>query len=67
MAGMVAARSSPAFKGTYKALREAGKPPKVAIIAMGRRVALLANALLREDKLFADSELVKPAEAAQKG
>lgn len=59
MAGMVAARSSPAFKGTYRAMRESGKPPKVAIIAMGRRLALLANALLRENKLFEDSTLSK--------
>ncbi len=62
MAGMVAARTQPVFKTAYKAMRDAGKPPKVAIIAVGRRVALLANALLREDKLFADSKLIKPAE-----
>ena len=67
MAGMVAARSSPAFRGTYKAMREAGKPPKVAIIAMGRRVALLANALLREDRLFGDSDLTKPTAPAKGG
>ena len=67
MAGMVAARTEPVFKATYKAMREAGKPPKVAIVAMGRRVALLANALLREDKLFGDSKLIKPTEPAQEG
>ncbi len=59
---MVAARIQPVFKTAYKAMRDAGKPPKVAIIAVGRRVALLANALLREDKLFADSNFIKPAE-----
>ena len=62
---MVAARTEPVFKATYKAMREAGKPPKVAIIAMGRRVALLANALLRRDELFGDSKLIDPAQTAR--
>ena len=66
MAGMVAARSEPAFNALYKTMREAGKPPKVAIIAMGRRVVLLANALLRDDKLFADSKLLNPADNSSK-
>ena len=61
MAGMVAARSATSYRGAYKALREAGKPPKVAIIAIGRRVAVLANALLRDDTLFKDSNVVDPS------
>ena len=57
MAGMVAARCHPHFRAQYKAMREAGKPPKVAIVATGRRLATLANALIREDKTFDESRL----------
>ena len=35
MAGMVAARCDPRLKAAYRAMREAGKPPKVAIVATG--------------------------------
>lgn len=58
MAGMVAARSHPHFRAQYRALREAGKPPKVAIIAVGRRLVTIANALIREDKTFDESRLM---------
>jgi transposase len=52
MAGMVAARCDPRFRAQYRALREAGKPPKVAIVATGRRLVTIANALIREDITF---------------
>ncbi len=55
MAGLVAARACPTFRGPYKAMREAGKPAKVAIVATGRRLVVLANALIREDKTFPES------------
>lgn len=58
MAGMVAARACPAFKAPYKAMRAAGKPAKVAIVASGRRLVVLANALLRDDKTFDQSDVV---------
>jgi transposase len=57
MAGMVAARCHPQFRAQYRAMRAAGKPAKVAIVATGRRLVTLANALLREDKTFAESRL----------
>ena len=34
---------------------EAGKPPKVAIVATGRHLVTIANALIREDITFAQS------------
>jgi transposase len=52
MAGMVAARCDPRFKAAYRAMRDAGKPPKVAIVATGRRLVTIANALIREDITF---------------
>lgn len=55
MAGMVAARCDPRFKATYRAMRAAGKPPKLAIVATGRRLVVIANALIREDITFAES------------
>jgi transposase len=58
MAGMVAARCDPRFKAAYRAMREAGKPPKVAIVATGRRLVTIANALIREDVIFDQSRFV---------
>ena len=59
MAGMVAARCDPQFKAPYRAMREAGKPPKVAIVATGRRLVTIANALIREDNTFAQSRFAE--------
>ena len=59
MAGMVAARCDPSFKASYQVMREAGKPSKVAIVAAGRRLVTIANALVREDKTFAESRLAE--------
>jgi transposase len=58
MAGMVAARCDPRFKSAYRAMRDAGKPPKVAIVATGRRLVTIANALIRENKTFDRSRFV---------
>lgn len=59
MAGMVAARCHPHFRAQYQAMRAAGKPAKVAIVASGRRLVTLANALIREDRTFAASRLAE--------
>jgi transposase len=55
MAGMVAARCDPRLKLAYRSMREAGKPPKVAIVATGRRLVTIANALIRDDITFDQS------------
>ena len=52
MAALVATRSNSKFKTAYRALREAGKPPKVALIAIARRLVTVANALIRDDLTF---------------
>ncbi len=67
MAGMVAARTQPVFKTAYKAMRDAGKPPKVAIIAVGRRVALLANALLREEQAVCGQQAYQTCRTHRRG
>jgi len=50
MPALVATRFNPDFKEKYRALREAGKPPKVAITAIMRKLVILANALIRDGR-----------------
>ena len=55
MAALVAIRSNPNFRRAYRQLRDAGKPAKVALIAIAPRMATLANALIRDDITFENS------------
>jgi transposase len=50
MPGLVALRFNPDLKQKYQAMKDAGKPSKVAITAIMRKLLLLANALLRDDR-----------------
>ena len=50
MPALVAIRFNADMKAKYQALIAAGKPPKVAIVAVMRKLAILANALLREQR-----------------
>jgi transposase len=52
MAALVAVRSHPSFKQIYLDLRAAGKPPKVALVAVARRMVGIANALVRNNITF---------------
>jgi transposase len=52
MAALSAIRCDPRFKAEYRAMREAGKPAKVAIIAIARKLVVLANALVKNDALY---------------
>lgn len=51
MAALAASRSGP-FKPVYDQLRAAGKPPKVAIIAIARKLLVALNASLRDQRPF---------------
>lgn len=51
MAAMTAIRS-PAFKGRYDSMRQAGKPAKLAIIAIARLLLVALNAAIRDQKPF---------------
>ena len=55
MAAVSASRHNPDLARTYAALRERGKPPKVALTAVMRKLAVLANALLKHDRLWTPS------------
>jgi transposase len=50
MPALVALRFNPDLKQKYQALKDAGKPSKVAITAIMRKLLILANALLRDDR-----------------
>jgi transposase len=47
MAALSAARTDKGFKAEYLALRKDGKAAKVALIAIARRIAVTANAILK--------------------
>ena len=47
LAAVSAARSDRGFKAEYKALRAAGKPAKVALIAIARKIVVTANVMLK--------------------
>jgi transposase len=55
MAALVAARTHPKFKQLYKDMRTSGPPPKVALVAIARRIVTLANALVRDNVDFDES------------
>lgn len=52
MAAVAAARSHARFKTLYQRLRAAGKPAKVALIAVARKLLITANAMLRDNVAF---------------
>ena len=57
MAGLVATRHHPQLKASYKAMREQGKPGKVAIIAVARKLLVTANALVKNNTPYTRSPL----------
>jgi transposase len=48
MAGLVAARHNPVLRGFYQRLRAAGKAPKVALVAVMRKLLTMLNAMIRD-------------------
>jgi transposase len=52
MPALVAIRFNPPLKAKYLALRAAGKPAKVAIIVIMRKLLIIANALLRDNRMW---------------
>lgn len=53
MPALVASRHNPDLKRKYQAMVAAGKPPKVALTTLMRKLIELANALVREDRQWA--------------
>ena len=52
MAALVAARHNPDLKPEFDALRRAGKKPKVALIALARKLVVTANALVKAGRAY---------------
>ena len=52
MAALTAVRSEPSCKACYERLMARGKPHKVALVAVMRRLAGLLDTLLRQDRLW---------------
>lgn len=50
MAALVAARWNPVLRTFYQRLRAAGKPAKVALIAVARKLLTILNAMLRDQR-----------------
>ena len=55
MAALVASRHNPQMKAAYLALRAQGKPAKVALIAIARRMLVTANAIVKANQLWSQS------------
>ena len=52
MPALVAIRCNPGLKRTYAALVANGKPSKVALTAVMRKLLVLANALIQQDRIW---------------
>lgn len=61
MPAMVASRYNPDLSRKYRSLRAAGKAPKVALTALMRKLIVLANVLLQQDRLWTPPQLPTPA------
>jgi len=48
LAAMNGARFNPVLKPFYERLREAGKPPKLAFVALARKLLTILNAMVRD-------------------
>ena len=54
MPALVAVRFNPALKAKYDQLIQAGKPAKVALTAIMRKLIVMANALLRDRRKWGE-------------
>jgi transposase len=52
MPALVACNFNPDMKAVYQRLKEAGKPSKVAITAIMRKLIILANTLIKNDRMW---------------
>ncbi len=52
MPALIAARFNPDLKSKYQQMVAAGKPAKVAIIAIARKLLVMANALVRDQQKY---------------
>jgi transposase len=56
MAALVATRHNPVLRGFYARLRAAGKPPKVALVAVMRKLLTILNAMVQHQQPWAPTQ-----------
>ncbi|MCY1557531.1 hypothetical protein D9M68_943860 [compost metagenome] len=52
MAALVAVRHDPQRRADYRAMRDLGKPAKLALIAVARKILVTANALVKAKRPY---------------
>lgn len=52
MPALVAARYNPDLKAKYQSLIASGKPAKIAVVTLMRKLIVMANALIKADRLW---------------
>lgn len=52
LAALTASRFNPDMAAFYRRLRDAGKAPKAALIAVARKLVVLANTLISQDRMW---------------
>ncbi len=57
MAALVASRHNPRMKAAYQALREQGKPAKLALIAIARKLLVTANTMVKNNTRYIQQSL----------
>jgi len=62
MATLVAVRSNPPIKAAFQRFTEAGKTPKVAIAACMRKLLVIVNALVRDNRLWGEKGASREAD-----
>jgi transposase len=55
MASVTGARCNPVLSALYQRLRQAGKPPKLALIALARKLLTILNAMVRDRTTWRDA------------
>ena len=57
MACLVAIRHNPVLKPFYRRLRQAGKPARLALVAVMRKLLTILNAILRDHEPWAQAQI----------
>ena len=55
MSALVAARHNPVLRAFYQRLRHAGKPGKVALVAVMRKLLTILNAMMKHQLKWRDA------------
>ncbi len=61
MAALVASRRNAVIRGFYQRLRNAGKAPKVALVACMRKLLTILNAMIKHKTRWSENFFVQPA------